>query len=420
MHTMDPSLPDHCEPSGPVLAFLSSHLGVCVPTPLALISTILGFMSILSWLFAQLPQIVKNYAVQSTSGLSLFFLVEWCLGDGTNLVGALFTRQAVWQVIVAGYYVCVDVILVAQYAWYSYLKPKRERSRVQGLGIQTRGSDRFDDSTYDDIIEGVSIESGASDSSNSRTATKDDSDGLNTSRKTRPEPPTYPSHRDHPSQRQASANPIAFSRPLTRSLLLSSIWCATASAHPVSILTTRSSGSRGVDTETVGRILSWASTLLYLGSRLPQLYKNHSRRSTAGLSAKLFIAAFFGNLFYSCSLLTNPCAWEDFGPYGGGGWVSRDGSDRQDWIGRAAPFFLGAAGVLALDAAVGVQFLAFGERAEDVEVEVVVSGRSRWRSVSGWMRGWVPSARVKEESGSGESEVLIARCHGDRDGYGTT
>ena len=105
-----PMLPDHCTPEGQILRSVSSAFHVCIPTPLALLSTILGCLSILAWLFAQLPQIFKNYKLQSTAGLSIFFLVEWCLGDANNLAGALLTGQASWQVIVASYYVFVDVV----------------------------------------------------------------------------------------------------------------------------------------------------------------------------------------------------------------------------------------------------------------------------------------------------------------------
>lgn len=56
------------------------------------------------------------------------------------------------------------------------------------------------------------------------------------------------------------------------------------------------------------------------------------------------------------------------------------------------PFFLGAAGVLGLDASVGVQFLLYGEReAKVIVVEEERGQMGRWRRVSGWMRGWVPS-----------------------------
>jgi len=110
----------------------------------------------------------------------------------------------------------------------------------------------------------------------------------------------------------------------------------------------------------MGPLLSWTSTALYLLSRLPQLLKNHSRRSTAGLSISLFIAAFFGNLFYSASMLANPLFWSDYPAHGCNGWAGHKGSDRLAWIKNAAPFFLGAAGVLMLDAAVAGQFWWFG------------------------------------------------------------
>ncbi|XP_014562368.1 hypothetical protein COCVIDRAFT_84288 [Bipolaris victoriae FI3] len=159
-----------------------------------------------------------------------------------------------------------------------------------------------------------------------------------------------------------------------------------------------------------GKIFSWMSTFLYLGSRLPQLYMNQVRKSTAGLSPALFAAAFFGNLFYSSSLATNPCAWRDFAPGEGAGWVDPQGSNRENWILRASPFFLGAAGVLLMDAAVGLQFWFFDDavpprgrsqfpRDDEVVITIDENGKLirkslHWRRVSGWMRGWAPAVSV--------------------------
>ena len=177
--------------------------------------------------------------------------------------------------------------------------------------------------------------------------------------------------------------------------------------------------------ETAGRILSWTSTLLYLGSRLPQIYKNFVRRSTSGLSPTLFLAAFCGNLFYSTSLLTNPLAWHSYPAYGLHGWVGDEGSDQKTWVSLAAPFFLGAAGVLVMDATIGVQFMLYGE---DIEKSIVLikdrEGRSRWRRVSGWMRGWVPSPNPDKRAEIGieedeETRPLIARQESGDGRYGT-
>ncbi|KAI9884916.1 MAG: hypothetical protein M1823_003294 [Watsoniomyces obsoletus] len=425
MSSRSTHLPPHCSPSSDFLAQLSTHLGVCLPTPLALVSSTLGLLSIASWLFAQLPQIFTNYALGSTSGLSLFFLVEWCLGDTTNLLGAIFTKQATWQIVVAAYYVGVDVVLVGQYAWYTHLKPARRKRRATRSSLRTNTRDGDEDgSTADEMTESarkglsrigptlpVNLDQVLHDH---RMASRRSSERSKPNEKDG-SPPREPT-RIVPATRPMAAPPRSIS-PLTppKSLLYLSLLCAVVAAHPSPI----SSFSKIVEPEVIqetaatiaGRILSWSSTLLYLGSRLPQLYKNHSRQSTSGLSAKLFIAAFFGNLFYSTSLLTNPCAWSDMPAYGGGGWVGPEGNLRGEWVGRALPFWLGAAGVLALDGAVGVQFLMFRDV---VEKDIVRDEMGRWRRVRGWMRGWAPTARAFSPSRvrHEEDEALLGSSPG--------
>ena len=169
--------------------------------------------------------------------------------------------------------------------------------------------------------------------------------------------------------------------------------------------------------EAAGTIIAWMSTLLYLGSRLPQLVKNWQRQSTAGLSPLLFAAAFCGNLFYSLALLTNPCGWQDFGPHGGAGWTGANGSERRHWVAAAMPFFLGAAGVLGLDASVGLQFVLYGEGNTKVVVVEERKGRKwRWRRVDGWMRGWIPNVA---EGRLREREALLERRQSQGQGYGS-
>lgn len=56
----------------------------------------------------------------------------------------------------------------------------------------------------------------------------------------------------------------------------------------------------------IGRISAWISATLYLTSRLPQIWKNWSRKSCEGLSVLLFLFAFMGNITYVASILINP------------------------------------------------------------------------------------------------------------------
>lgn len=179
----------------------------------------------------------------------------------------------------------------------------------------------------------------------------------------------------------------------------------------------------------IGQLTSWICTCLYLGSRIPQIYKNQRRRSTSGLSPALFIAAFCGNFFYSSSLLANPLAWSSYPPYGHHGWAGPEGSDRATWVRLAAPFFLGAFGVLALDAIIGVQFLRFGEGSEGKKIIVISSsddgrGRGRrWQKLTGWMRGWIPSPGRKSKGSSvvGDDDEQSRRLLDESTGhYGAT
>ena len=424
--TAFPHLPEHCTPTSPYLVKFSSAFHVCVPTSLAFISTSLGIFSIGSWLFAQLPQIYKNYQIQSASGLSIYFLAEWLLGDLTNLLGALLTKQASWQVVLAGYYCTVDITLVGQYIWYTHLKP-RGNARLSGLKLDIDGGGEGSG----DILEGSSPPDRSSSSESIRTAKgKDDKKASNIPTKSRDTqcPPHEASSSfsfnekchltsSHRTIKRLPNSPVA--TPSPQALLLVSMLCVVLTNASPLLLQDAASTEPIPTSEFVGRIFSWCSTLLYLGSRLPQIYKNVVRRSTSGLSPTLFIAAFFGNLFYSISLLTNPLAWGSYPPHGLHGWADAEGSDRKIWVALAAPFFLGAAGVLAMDAIVGVQFLVFGDGEKIVQV-ADREGRSRWRRVSGWMRGWVPSPSPERrmEEVEDDRRPLMGRRQSRVSGYG--
>lgn len=428
------SLPEYCEPSSSFLASVSSCLNTCIPTPLAFVSSALGALSIVSWLFAQLPQIYKNYKLQSTSGLSIYFLIEWCLGDSSNVVGAILTRQAGWQVMVAVYYVLVDVSLVIQFYWYTYFK---KHQVDDGDGTPSRRDSG--------MLEGGSIaEDGHSRSRaavTSRqtpatpTAAGTDTKSMNTSLAVvSPTPiedfcqlPSYPSEKKYRLSKPARTSP---SPPggltTTRTLLITSMLCAVLvqasspadsnnNALKLSPTPLHTTSTTSNTPELIGRIFSWLSTALYLFSRPPQLYKNYVRQSTAGLSPLLFTAAFSGNLFYSASLLTNPLGWSSFPPYGGGGWADSHGNDRFDWISRSLPFFLGAFCVLFMDGFMGVQFLIYGshgghdydelddehdEHDDIARADDNKEDRRRCIRVRGWTGGLFPS--FSKRHGHGE------------------
>ena len=360
------------------------------------------------------------------------------MGDATNLIGSVLTGQASWQVVLAGYYVSVDIIILSQYVWYTYLRPRRiislEESKSNhpnrdsdDSGERLDGISVFHESHISDSNPGAATKNGMRESDDSVNLKFDSGHSHQSSLgfSTREKAPAKAS--DHG---RATVHRSHFTHLPSKNavLLTSALRAVAAEALPLYALkSSQPAESQAPDTlMIIGELTSWICACCYLGSRIPQIYKNQQRRSTAGLSPALFISAFCGNLFYSSSLFANPLAWSSYPPYGYHGWAGEEGSDRATWVRLAAPFFLGAFGVLALDAIIGVQFLRFGEGEEGAKVAAVIRDdgrgrrRRRWQKVTGWMRGWIPSPERKLKGSASEEANDEQRRHLLLNGESTT
>ncbi|KDN35643.1 hypothetical protein K437DRAFT_210962, partial [Tilletiaria anomala UBC 951] len=91
----------------------------------------------------------------------------------------------------------------------------------------------------------------------------------------------------------------------------------------------------------LGRISAWTCTVLYMTSRLPQIWVNLSRRSVEGLSILLFLSAFMGNLLYTISILVNPRS---------------SGPGARAYLAESTPFLLGSGGTLIFDLIIVAQW----------------------------------------------------------------
>ncbi|KFV85258.1 Lysosomal amino acid transporter 1, partial [Struthio camelus australis] len=96
--------------------------------------------------------------------------------------------------------------------------------------------------------------------------------------------------------------------------------------------------------EIIGFTIGSISSVLYLCSRLPQIYTNYKRKSTVGVSFSLFALVMLGNTLYGVSvLLKNP----------------EPGQSESNYILHHLPWLIGSLGVLSLDAIISLQFLAY-------------------------------------------------------------
>ncbi|XP_018530732.1 lysosomal amino acid transporter 1 homolog isoform X2 [Lates calcarifer] len=102
--------------------------------------------------------------------------------------------------------------------------------------------------------------------------------------------------------------------------------------------------------EIIGFCIGSVSSVLYLCSRLPQIYTNFKRKSTEGVSYFLFALVILGNTTYGLSiLLKNPD--EDQG--------------EKSYVIHHLPWLIGSLGTLCLDLIISIQFIMYRKTLEE-------------------------------------------------------
>ncbi|XP_039611935.1 lysosomal amino acid transporter 1 homolog [Polypterus senegalus] len=104
--------------------------------------------------------------------------------------------------------------------------------------------------------------------------------------------------------------------------------------------------------QIIGFTIGSFSSLLYLCSRIPQIYTNFKRKSTKGLSYFLIALVILGNATYGVSvLLKNPDR----------------GQTEGDYVVHHIPWLIGSLGTLSLDLIISAQFLMYRNQTTDDE-----------------------------------------------------
>ncbi|KAL0961426.1 hypothetical protein HGRIS_006372 [Hohenbuehelia grisea] len=210
------------------------------------LSSILGWVSIACWIVVYSPQIYENYSLQSGEGLSVLFVVVWLLGDLCNLVGAGIAGLLPTVILLAVYYTLCDAILLLQIYYYR----RRKRSRAVSPSPQRERS-----------------------------------------------PLLLP--------KQEGPAPIPTKILVIRYTAAVLFVCATG------VIAWWISGGPSDEEEHPKhprqaskwaiQLIGWTSAILYLGARVPQIFKNFKTRC-AGLSPALFLFAIMGNATYALSI----------------------------------------------------------------------------------------------------------------------
>ncbi|KAI9497352.1 PQ loop repeat-domain-containing protein [Zychaea mexicana] len=329
-----------CVPAEGYIYWINLIFGDCVYSTQEAISVLLGYLSIVCWLNAQLPQVIENYKIASVDSLSINFLTIWLAGDAANLIGCILTHQLPFQRYLGIYFVFIDVALLVQWIYYTHKNNKRSRSRNRKNTTDDPLSRVFQHPSARTplLIDGKSLEDELAPCSASSSPSKwyTLNDTANSSDTTLTN-----------SNRTKTLMVIMLLgfRLTTSSSGSSNLVTTTLTAAAAAAAADSNDGVLAVQDNAlvIGRIFAWVCTTLYLLSRIPQIHKNFKRKSIDGLSPTLFICAACGNLTYTASILSNP-------------------NQTSESLVEAIPYLIGSAGTLCFDFTIFCQFLWYWRR----------------------------------------------------------
>ncbi|KAG8372278.1 hypothetical protein BUALT_Bualt12G0049700 [Buddleja alternifolia] len=247
------------------------------------VSLALGIISIVSWVVAEIPQIITSYNQKSTQGLSVVFLLTWILGDLLNLSGCLLEPATLpTQYYTALLYTVTTLLLSSQAVYYGHIYPRLksnkrrneakqagavEKKRDQNHGVdpeKANNVERSEDAPSTPIpFPGSSINSSNGElyfmSARSLSVSHSPSVGSFLSQRT----PTANAEQNSIEEPLLGEvrSPQSQSPPKVKTML-----CVATRASSQETLAAETSG--------IGSFLGWGMAAIYLCGRLPQIWLN--------------------------------------------------------------------------------------------------------------------------------------------------
>ncbi|CAD6501677.1 BgTH12-01927 [Blumeria graminis f. sp. triticale] len=233
------------------------------------LSGIFGSISLATWIFLLVPQLVLNYRTSSADGISLGFLAVWLIGDIANLSGAVWASLVPTVIVLACYYIATNLILISQTIYY-------QRFRAKGSKLSASA---FPDSAAEEapLLAQTPIT----------------------------DPIVLVGHQKCNSFWAALYNSLAILSVTATGIIGWSIayyleiWVPSPLPEETLSFTETSSAPIGAE------ILGYISSIFYLSARLPQIIKNYRNKSCDGLALLFFLLSLFGNATYGLSILSH-------------------------------------------------------------------------------------------------------------------
>ncbi|KAF2127088.1 PQ-loop-domain-containing protein [Dothidotthia symphoricarpi CBS 119687] len=283
------------------------------------LSGVFGSISLASWIFLLVPQLLENYKSGSAEGISLAFLTVWFIGDITNLAGALWANLVPTVSALAIYFCFADLVLISQCVYYNLKNSKRIR----------KASTRSQDSVEQPLL-----------------GRRDSNIGL-------------PGSHRRDSRRRSSLPAIAevkdaeYSAWIKNALSIVGVCivgtAGWALAWKTGVWVPQRTDNEPAQIALGAQILGYASAVCYLGARIPQIIKNQRERSCEGLSLLFFILSLLGNATYGAGILFH--------------------STEKEYFLTNLPWLIGSLGTMVEDVTIFIQFRVFGSGEQSSAIE---------------------------------------------------
>lgn len=245
------------------------------------------------------------------------FLVIWLAGDVFNLLGVIMQDLLVTMFVLALYYTVADMGLIWQVIYYQ---------RVKEYELE------------EEVIPGErSLLNGSSSSSSSAAL------------------PSYNSTNNNLSTTSANKNHTKKTRLFNWISAIAIVLVTVISCY--TYYTIHWSGQDDDSSDNarernrmnwLPQTMGWASAILYVGSRIPQIVKNWKNKSTEGLSFGMFLCAVMGNVLFTSSIFLK--------------------STDRDYILMNLSWIVGSCGTLVFDFLIFTQFFIYEKKAGKVVI----------------------------------------------------
>ncbi|KAI9685904.1 MAG: hypothetical protein M1822_004182 [Bathelium mastoideum] len=368
------------------------------------ISGIFGSISIACWVVVFTPQIVENFRRKSAEAVSTWFLIIWLAGDAFNIAGAVLQGVLPTMIILAVYYTLADIVLVAQCYWYRSLSAKHASSDSAADSMESETNTSKPPSEHGLASEtspllrshGNHLQVHDAEERNRRASFNSYEDSRrslstihehNSAQGVSHLSPTVPLHasRNNSSagypgedghaengwtrivrkRRYATTKAVLFNLAAILVVCAAGVlgWWLSWRSQPNS-RPDDAPAEKELYFNFQGQIYGYICAVLYLASRVPQLWQNYQRKKTEGLSILFFLFACIGNLTFVLSILaydpTNLCenekchGNESLAIYG-------------TYILVNLSWLIGSFGTLLLDLGVFSQFFIYRDNNDDFE-----------------------------------------------------